>query len=969
MKVLCEDIQSKLAEGGMQLLNAVEQQHAHSCTECLQFLEDLVDLDAGLKSLTDYDAPHSVVQSLMAKVAAEPVPLRRRPMSERIRWGFVGVGALSVLGVVAVAIQGITRTERAPDQFYSESRIASTVNAMLTYIEGSFGALVMVSFMLAALMASFARRFKMAGGFVTIALCAFTLRSFTATFFNDQNISEGSGRLVTRYNDKRIGSSVAARPDSLDPEAHYYRGVAPQPKPEEADAFAESEKYGDLVAQFNRGIDGLRGDEQARINSLGKSSKASEYNERTAQIFKKILDRIEEQNKDASKLKSIKGDGDAASGTLAGQMAELNSIVISVPRGFATDPLQGSRVDLYVREPGLVSSAPSLIAKDVRVISAKTEDISDDGSTVLVRLTVELPQSVNQFLALSRGKVELIIQSGGAAGLDGLARETPAPEAEKHSAVVPLPGSFDALSGFWASRPVSAIRKFHPSSGYWANTYIPGDPAFLHLYAQASATDLSLLEEYLPPNLRGADNFDRAARPIVQPFDVPRGAALSIDLQSDRPYLAEPGRMLVQVGIKATHRQSAMRPAMNVALVLDLRGADANFADFEALTWALEKARLPGDRMSLIVIGKSGRVLIKPGEFRHGTVLIALKKLSGSVARDGDVFGLEEGMNEAVSLVHSDADSNAALGSNLIIFATAQPLQADAERIAVIARQSAVAGIPVSAVAVGGHAVQHELDAIVLAGQGNRRILSHRADAETLVERELSSISTVVARAIRLRIRLAPGVQLVDVVGSRRLNQIQSVQVKAAERSIDIRLSKTFGIQADRGADEEGIQIVIPAFYSGDSHVVLLDVLATKPGPIAEASARYKDLVFMRNGVSHASLSLSQHHASSGPLNVNVAKNYIAQQLSESLMRTGLLLNGGKVKEAKVELKDAMNALNIMNRGLLANDPELINDRRMLHSYAAILESPGFFIAGGGQKAGLSLLLASKLKLISRPIV
>src|SRR6185437_14784178 len=113
----------------------------------------------------------------------------------------------------------------------------------------------------------------------------------------------------------------------------------------------------------------------------------------------------------------------------------------------------------------------------------------------------------------------------------------------------------------------------------------------------------------------------------------------------------------------------------------------------------------------------------------------------------------------------------------------------------------AVAGIPVSVVAVGAGAPLPELDRLALAGQGSRRALAARADAPRLVDEELSADSNVVARAVRLRIRLAAGVRLVGIVGSRRLDEAQAQRVREAERSIDLRLSRNLGIESDRGDD------------------------------------------------------------------------------------------------------------------------------------------------------------------------
>ena len=107
---------------------------------------------------------------------------------------------------------------------------------------------------------------------------------------------------------------------------------------------------------------------------------------------------------------------------------------------------------------------------------------------------------------------------------------------------------------------------------------------------------------------------------------------------------------------------------------------------------------------------------------------------------------------------------------------------------------------------------------------------------------------------LRLRIRLAPGVQLVDVLGSARLDDIRAERVREAEVAIDRRLARNLGIAADRGEDEEGIQIVIPNFYAGDDHVILLDLVAEGPGPLAEVTLRYKDVINQQNAVARASL-------------------------------------------------------------------------------------------------------------------
>jgi len=71
---------------------------------------------------------------------------------------------------------------------YNDARITNVINAILTYIEGSFGALIMIAAGLMAIISSAMGQYKAALGLLVVAVGAFILRSLVATFFNDANI-------------------------------------------------------------------------------------------------------------------------------------------------------------------------------------------------------------------------------------------------------------------------------------------------------------------------------------------------------------------------------------------------------------------------------------------------------------------------------------------------------------------------------------------------------------------------------------------------------------------------------------------------------------------------------------------------------------------------------------------------------------------------------------------------------------
>lgn len=94
----------------------------------------------------------------------------------------LGVGLLSA-GLMhdAVAQAGLSTR-------YNDKRLANSINAILTYLEGSFGALVMVCAGVGAILSSAFGQYRAALGLMIVAVGAFILRSFVGTFFNDKNV-------------------------------------------------------------------------------------------------------------------------------------------------------------------------------------------------------------------------------------------------------------------------------------------------------------------------------------------------------------------------------------------------------------------------------------------------------------------------------------------------------------------------------------------------------------------------------------------------------------------------------------------------------------------------------------------------------------------------------------------------------------------------------------------------------------
>ena len=119
--------------------------------------------------------------TLAQKIAAAKVA----PTEAQARTAlFIAGVSLLALGLSAdvVAQSGFTNTN------YNDQKIANAVNAIMTYLEGSFGALIMAASGVGAIMSAAFGQYKAALSLMVVAVGSFILRSLIGTFFNDVGI-------------------------------------------------------------------------------------------------------------------------------------------------------------------------------------------------------------------------------------------------------------------------------------------------------------------------------------------------------------------------------------------------------------------------------------------------------------------------------------------------------------------------------------------------------------------------------------------------------------------------------------------------------------------------------------------------------------------------------------------------------------------------------------------------------------
>jgi len=499
---------------------------------------------------------------------------------------------------------------------------------------------------------------------------------------------------------------------------------------------------------------------------------------------------------------------------------------------------------------------------------------------------------------------------------------------------------------------------FIPAQGYFKNTYLPGDP------------ELAFLKEKLSKGLYmdgEALKLEQNSVPYLQPFDAPSASGLAVYLSADRPAVEGRSRVTLQVGLKGSLRHARRRAALNAALVVDLRSISSE--DDRRALWALADSMAQslqaGDRFTLVVAGVKKPVLVKHSRFKMTVVRNALASALEEIESSGVKGSLEDALQAAYQSVGGGA-KDAPIGANLVLLASAAQI-ADSDDLQLEAHLKAVAGITLSTIGVGRRADMIDLGALALAGQGRRRMVSGAKTARPVIEEELAASGSVVARAVRLRIRLAQGVKLVEVLGSKPLTVERSRRVREMEKAIDKKVARNLGITADRGEDEDGIQIVIPAYYAGDDHVILLDVVAPGPGKIADVRVRYKDLVNLKNAVARAELTLKAGRRPDDLLVRNVRKNLLAYRVSQQLHQAAESLEQGRVDAARDMLARASARIEQMRARYpeLADDPEIARDASMLADYLQVIGDYPMWQGNRDVQVHLvlSLAYAAKVKL------
>jgi Ca-activated chloride channel family protein len=433
------------------------------------------------------------------------------------------------------------------------------------------------------------------------------------------------------------------------------------------------------------------------------------------------------------------------------------------------------------------------------------------------------------------------------------------------------------------------------------------------------------------------------ARSYAQAFPIPTRTALNLIANTERTKIVQEGdHTYLQVGLQAMKGEMPRRPRLNLALVIDCSGSMGSEQKLEfarAAALRLVDRLHADDVLSLIAFDDQARLLVPAEKVRDKArikaQIAALTPGSGTNIYEGLRLGHQEARKhatpEAVNRVVLLSDGEVTAGvSDQRQFQ--QLVAADFDR-----------DIQTTAVGMGVEFNEELMLAIAQNGKGNYHFLRDAADTERVFARELDELTHVVAKAVRLRIRLADGVGLVRVLGATTLDAGQTRQVKTEEKKIDRKVYEELGIAPNRQRepDEPGLKLLIPGFYRGDHHVVMLE-LAIPPGhrqrKVADVFLKYKDLVGNANRTAQATVSIDytpRRDEMIASVDRNVKKNLLGFQTGEALTEAAALTEQGRLAEAVRKVDERMVVLGVAAREW--RDLDLDRDGQLLDRYKRVL--------------------------------
>jgi Mg-chelatase subunit ChlD len=424
---------------------------------------------------------------------------------------------------------------------------------------------------------------------------------------------------------------------------------------------------------------------------------------------------------------------------------------------------------------------------------------------------------------------------------------------------------------------------------------------------------------------------------------MPRNTALALTAATQHgKLLTQGGRTYLQVGIQGIKREAPKRPPLNICLVIDHSGSmgDENKLEY-ARDAALEVVNriAATDTIAVVAYDQTQEVLVAA---RKATDKDAIRAKIRALQPGGstDIYAaLKVGYDE----VRKNLDSKAI---NEVILISDGQVTSGTSDLAAFTRLTADnfdQAVQTTTVGMGLDFDEQLMMTVAREGKGNYHFVRDPLSIKGIFQEELQDLTHIVARALRLRVALAPGVEAVRVLGSEQLSEAEVARTKQTERAVDERVYEDLGITRDRQhlEDEPGLKVVVPQFYMGDSHVVMIEVkvpAGRERRKVADVYLKYKDLIFPQNREDHLAVTVNytaQKEQMVASIDRSIRKNVLGFETGEALQQAASLLQSGQAGEAAKAIDEQMVVLGTAAQRW--NDTDLNKDHVLLAAYRDLI--------------------------------
>ena len=519
-------------------------------------------------------------------------------------------------------------------------------------------------------------------------------------------------------------------------------------------------------------------------------------------------------------------------------------------------------------------------------------------------------------------------------------------QAQSHAQLKRLPPLSRLPSSGGASAMPTAPHAVYNPNMYVADTYIGGN-------GEKDRLEKLIQSGVLVDGKRV--KLEAFTHNYAQSFPIPQQTALNVSADAVQSKIIQSGaHTYLQIGLQASKSELPRRPPLNIALVIDRSGSMADEHKLEYAKSAavqLVNSLTPNDTFALVAFDDTANLLVPA---QHVTNKARIRNLIAGLYPGGGT-NIYEGLEKAYAQVHKNTTSD---GINRVILLSDGQVTSgiqDRTQFHHLAASEVDKDVETSAVGVGVEFNEDLMLSLARDGKGNYHFLKDGADTQQVFARELNELTHVVAKDIKLRIQLAPGVGLIRVLGAQTLDAQQTAQVKQDEKKIDRKVSEELGIAPNRqnAPEEPGIKMLIPAIYRGDSHIVMLEIKAPPQGPspayvtrplypnsftLANVFVKYKDLIHPANREAQATASVSYTPSKDEMIysvNRSVKKNLLGFQTGEALTQAARSIEQGRIGDAIAQVEERRNVVSIAAQQW--QDSDLNRDSKLLDRYKAVL--------------------------------